>query len=302
MSTEKPTPPPEKKPRSNAASLAGIRVASDDEIRAAAKAEITRIRAEIAHQKKAEKSAAETAQPTRKATAPSAAPVTPEKKTEPTFAESRTPAKNVTSPRTTRAPRSPETPVPAKKETAALEVNAIEEPQDTTSTSVAEKPATAARVRLSERISHSFQRAAPAAEFNIKRWEPTPEEAALIRSRKVRRLRVTVALTGAVFLGLLGIIIYLSTGGLIHPTQGVTTEWGTATQVNTLVDRFSTPRAGSHVIVHLPNNDTAEVLGFLQGFDGENYLVTIGENTITVPQSDYVGKVTAIWPDFFPGN
>jgi type IV secretory pathway protease TraF len=123
----------------------------------------------------------------------------------------------------------------------------------------------------------------------------------LLRAKKIRRLRVAVSIAGAAFVGLLAIIIYLSTGGIVHPTQGVTTEWGTASQVNTLVDKMATPRAGNHVIIQLPGNANKDalVLGFLQGFDGVDYLVTVGADTIIVPREDFVGTVTAIWPSLF---
>lgn len=289
MSNDIPNTSGEKKPRSST-SLSGIRVASDDEIRAAAKEEIARIRAEIAQQKTLETDISKQPQPTKRKS-----PQVPSQKSTST----RIP------PTTSEKPPTSTTRITTKK--SAVQVSTESDPE--AKLPVEESVVAAKRTQgnssfrsINTWIKKRSERTRSVTDYNIKRWEPTPEEALVLRAQKIRRLRVFVAISAGAFVGLLAIIIYLSTGGLVHPTQGVTTEWGTATQVNTLVDRFSTPVAGSHVIVHLPQNDTAEVLGFLQGFDGESYLVTIGENTITVPQSDYVGKVTAIWPDFLPGN
>jgi hypothetical protein len=287
VSTDQPTPPREKKPRSTAASLAGIRVASDEEIKAAARAEVARIRAEIAQQKLKEGAAAQDTKPAKKETPSPEAPLR-RKTAVPSPAE--------------KAPKEKLTTAAKPVISSAPSIETSTEPQSETPTTAAPtaKPQTTQKpqVSLKERLA---SRKKPTPDFNIKRWEPSPEELELLRARKIRRLRVAVAISGAAFIGLLAIIVYLSTGGLVHPTQGVTTEWGTASQVNTLVDKMATPHAGNHVIVHLPGkaNKDALVLGFLQGFDGNDYLVTIGADTIVVPREDFVGTVTAIWPSLF---
>lgn len=283
MSTNEPTPPREKKPRSTAASLSGIRVASDDEIRAAAQAEIARIRAEIAQQKK--QTQTESAEkPAKKS--PAQAPEAPVRQ------------QTVRTPRVQEPPAAiPSAPDHAVEPVHLKETKPVTSAQVESETQHDKKP----KIPLRDRLAKLTPTKKSTPDFNIKRWEPSPEEVALIRAKKIRRLRVAVVISGAAFVGLLAIIIYLSTGGLVHPTQGVTTEWGTATQVNTLVDKIATPRAGNHVIVQLPGNANRDalVLGFLQGFDGYSYLVTIGADTITVPPEDFVGTVTAIWPSLF---
>jgi hypothetical protein len=281
VSTDQPTPPREKKPRSTSASLAGIRVASDEEIRAAAQAEIARIRAEIAQQKK-ETQSESAGKPAKKA--PAKAPEAPVRR------------------RVAKAPLAQETPAAAPRTTTRNPEPVLqEEPETVVSAQPETEPLSKPKVPLRDRLAKLTLAKKPTPDFNIKRWEPSPEELELLRARKIRRLRVAVAISGAAFVGLLAIIIYLSTGGLVHPTQGVTTEWGTASQVNTLVDKVGTPHAGNHVIVHLPGkaNKDALVLGFLQGFDGNDYLVTIGADTIVMPREDFVGIVTAIWPSLF---
>jgi uncharacterized small protein (DUF1192 family) len=281
VSTDQPTPPREKKPRSTAPSLSSIRVASDEEIRAAAQAEIARIRAEIAQQKKDTQSDS-AGKPSKKA--PAQAPEAPVRR------------------RATKAPLAQEIPAaPPRTTTRNPEPAPQKEPEPIASAQPDAETLSKPKVPLRDRLAKFTLDKKPTPDFNIKRWEPSPEELELLRAKKIRRLRVAVSIAGAAFVGLLAIIIYLSTGGLVHPTQGVTTEWGTASQVNTLVDKVATPHAGNHVIVHLPGkaNKDALVLGFLQGFDGNDYLVTIGADTIVVPREDFVGTVTAIWPSLF---
>jgi len=75
VSTDQPTTPRERKPRTSENSLAGIRVASDEEIRAAARAEVARIRAEIAQQKLKDGAATPATKPAKKETTSSEVPL-----------------------------------------------------------------------------------------------------------------------------------------------------------------------------------------------------------------------------------